>query len=186
MLLANKNAPVVSGGARTDTARGSYHADSIKCNRFREPDLADAAMRFAAERAQAESDVLAVALAAPSGGFPLLSQLGVIPGHFVNDDLRIVAAAGFIANSLGTIGVLRLAREGLRRAGFWDASQIAGNVGSMVWSDASLARFACSWFYSDSLLRTYALRLLTVDRRQELAERSYLTCLHALKGVSHE
>lgn len=115
---------------------------------------------------QAELELVRLALSSPVQAVPLIRKYGVGCEHFSQDDTSMLWAAATLCEERSELEVLDVAEIGLRHLGLWDERQIAGNLGSMRWSLASLAAFILPGYFVASLLCHAAGKLLDLCRRE--------------------
>lgn len=146
--------------------------------------LAKLAMKFAHQREQCELELLESIYADPVRGICIAEGEGVTQFDFSQPDLKLIWLAADIARAHGKKVILRVARRALRAEGYYDPTQTASNFGNMRWSDVTLSHLATTWFFSSSLIRQRARRLVAVVARQRRAERLYREMIGTLQGFS--
>jgi hypothetical protein len=131
-------------------------------------DLYDAAVALADAIGKAEVEVVAAELADPSTLVAVAEAEGVTAATFSHEDLRLTHSAADVARNLPLINVLKLARQALRDARYWNPQGPFG-TGSQ-WSDETLAQLAQSYPVSVTAVRANARHLLSLARRWRMAE----------------
>jgi hypothetical protein len=131
-------------------------------------DVYEAAVALAVDIGRAEVDLVAAELADPSTLVALAEAEGVTAATFSHEDLRIIHVAADVARHLPLVNVLKLARQALRDAHFWNPKGPFG-TGSQ-WSDETLAQLAGSYPISTVAVRAHARNLLALARRWAMAE----------------
>lgn len=174
-MWANKKAALRGGGQRTIVHERVYPP-------LGDDAIANAAIELEAKRDRAELDLVGAVLADHSRLVRVAAGAGIRRRHFSQDDLSLIYLAMAAAYDRDLLVVLRLARAALREAHYWDPTQIAANVGSSLWSDASLAALADSWFASVPVVEHFAKALIALNERQCKAEAAYARCLGELRG----
>jgi hypothetical protein len=131
-------------------------------------DLYDAAVVLADAIAKAEVAVVAAELADPSTLVIVAEAEGVTAATFSHEDLRIIHCAAAVARHLQLVNVLKLARQALRDARYWNPQGPFG-TGSQ-WSDETLAQLARSYPACVPAVRAYSRHLVALNRRWRIAE----------------
>jgi hypothetical protein len=137
---------------------------------------------FAIGRCMAEIDALAAMLADPPAMFSVAQAAGLGWPHFAEPDTRIIFCAIGADHARGALAVLKLARIGLKRAGYWDDRLLLERPGmSLFWSDQTLDKLASAEPDPD-VTRWAAQRLITVHERAETATAAYMNCFTLVDG----
>lgn len=131
-------------------------------------DLDEAAVALAVAIARAEVEVVASELADPSLLVGVAEAEGVTAASFSHEDLKIIHVAADVARHLPRVNVLKLARQALRDARYWNPRGPFG-TGSQ-WSDETLAQLADSYPISTVAVRANVRNLLALNRRWAMAE----------------
>lgn len=100
-------------------------------------------LAFSSERSRVEDEICRAMMCDPVRGKKAAREVGIHADHFEQPDLQLVFTAATVASNRAD--AVAIAKTWLREKHFWDDTQVAGNAGSMRWSDASLAAFA-AWF----------------------------------------
>lgn len=142
---------------------------------------------YAMARTMAEVDVLAAMLADTATQYPIAREAGLWWGHFDNPDLRIIFCATGADHARGAGACLKLARIGLRNAGYWDeAVCVRRPETSLWWRDERLGRLPAMEVNPD-VTRWAAERLIDLAERAKAATAAYLACWELVgEGVGHE
>jgi hypothetical protein len=128
----------------------------------------EAAVALAVSIGKAEVEVNASILPRTKDMVAVAEAEGVTAATFSHEDCRLIWCACDVARHLPLVNVLKLARQALRDASYWD-SQGPFGTGSR-WSDETLAQLADSYPPCATAVRANARHLLALNRRWRAAE----------------
>jgi hypothetical protein len=124
-----------------------------------DPGLAMLAADFTRQTRWRQLELLEAIYSDPGRGVPIAKAEG-IDQYLFADDVELFWLAAEVGGHLPRRRLVNLARLALRRNWYWDQSQILGNYGSALWSDATLHHLFGAMFFSPQFIRLAAGRLI--------------------------
>jgi len=136
--------------------------------KLRRPNLFDIGVPFAAAICEAETELVASIFCDPVRSVPIVRDLGIRISFFKEEDLRILAAASFVAadRQLTKDRLLRLASRLLKSDGWWDDNAPVAPPFSCRWSAGNLQILANTEFFCRPVLHRNARNLIDLLTRK--------------------
>lgn len=147
--------------------------------------LAERAQAVAAERQQAELDLLLLVLSSPRMALGVLDGIGFTHHDISEPDLRLIYLACHVARNRQLPTILRVARLALIADNYFDDAASASELGAMRWGCETLAAACFAVPFNPDVLRARAAHVLKLDRQVSQAHAAYTTLSEFIGTSNH-